>query len=305
LQLLILGKDKTQSFSEYVEARELKTDDEQVAQIVKGWYGKTAKLQQLRLAQDPYHQIEFIVTMHFLEKYLPSAGVILDAGGGPGRYTIELAKKGYDIVLLDLTPELLSIAKKQIARAKVRPHVKKIMEGSIVDLSEFSNQTFDAVLCLGGPLNHLLNSVLRERAVGELARVAKKDSPVFISVISRLGLLTSILVQNPTEIQTCKHHLETGDYIPGLLPRRKVKGFTAAHWFLPEELHDLCTKHGIDVLEMASLEGLSSSFQRETNRLAKNKRNWKAWIEILLQTCTHPSIVGSGEHFLLVGRRSQ
>jgi hypothetical protein len=38
--------------------------------------------------------------MHFLEKYLPKKGLVLDAGGGPGRYTIELAKKGYDVVLL-------------------------------------------------------------------------------------------------------------------------------------------------------------------------------------------------------------
>lgn len=283
----------------------MKTEDEQVTRIVKGWYGKTAKVQQLRLEQDPYHQIEFIVTMHFLEKYLPSTGLILDAGGGPGIYTVQLAKKGYDMVLLDLTPKLLSIARKQIVKAKVQSRVKKIVEGSIADLSDFSDGTFDAVLCLGGPLNHILNPALRERAVGELVRVAKKASPVFISVISRLGLLTSILVETPGEIQTCKHHLQTGDYIPGVLPRRKVRGFTAAHWFLPEELHDLCTKHGIDVLEMASLEGLSSSFRRETNRLAKNRRNWKMWINILLQTCNHPSIIGSGEHFLLTGRKSQ
>jgi len=281
----------------------LKADDRQIREIVKGWYGKTAKLQQLRLEQDPYHQIEFIVTMHFLEKHLPSTGLILDAGGGPGKYTIELAKKGYDMVLLDLTPKLLNIARKQIAKAKVQSHVKKIVEGSITDLSQFSDQTFDAVLCLGGPLNHILNPASREAAVKELARVAKKDSPIFISVISRLGLLTTILVETPGEIQTCAHHWETGDYVPGVLPRRKVRGFTAAHWFLPEELRDLCTKHGIDGLEMASLEGLSSSHKGETNRLAKKQRDWKVWIDILLQTCSHPSIVGSGEHFLLVGRK--
>jgi 2-polyprenyl-3-methyl-5-hydroxy-6-metoxy-1,4-benzoquinol methylase len=42
--------------------------------------------------------------MHFLEKHLPKKGLILDAGGGPGRYTIELARSGYDVVLLDLVP---------------------------------------------------------------------------------------------------------------------------------------------------------------------------------------------------------
>ena len=39
-------------------------------------------------------------------------------GGGPGRYTIELAKLGYDVVLLDLTPKLLEIAKRKIKKRK-------------------------------------------------------------------------------------------------------------------------------------------------------------------------------------------
>jgi SAM-dependent methyltransferase len=39
------------------------------------------------------------VTTHFLEICLPKEGLVLDAGGGPGRYTIDLAKRGYDVVL--------------------------------------------------------------------------------------------------------------------------------------------------------------------------------------------------------------
>lgn len=33
------------------------------------------------------------------------------------------------------------------------------------------------------------------------------------------------------------------------------------------------------------------------------RKKWRMWIEILLKTCTHPSVVGSTEHFLLVGRK--
>jgi ubiquinone/menaquinone biosynthesis C-methylase UbiE len=282
----------------------LSVENSQIVEIVKTWYGKTAKLQNVRLDQDAYHQIEFIVTMHYLEKYLPPSGLILDAGGGPGKYTVELAKRGYDMVLLDLTPELLNIAGEEIKKARVQARVKRIVEGSIVNLSSFSDELFDAVLCLGGPLNHILNADLRAKAVQELVRVAKKNAPIFISVISRLGLMTTILIQTPNEVQDCKHYLEIGDYVPGIVPRRKAKGFTAAHWFLPEELRDLCNNYGINVMEMASLEGLSSFHRRESNRLAEDRRKWKMWIEILLRTSNHPSIVGSCEHFLLVGRRS-
>jgi 2-polyprenyl-3-methyl-5-hydroxy-6-metoxy-1,4-benzoquinol methylase len=92
--------------------------------LVKKYYVELGIKEWKRLVKDPYHRLEFDTTMHFLKKYLPKKGLILDAGGGPGRYAIELAKLGYDIVLLDLTPELLEIAKRRIKKEKVQNKVK-------------------------------------------------------------------------------------------------------------------------------------------------------------------------------------
>ena len=89
-----------------------------------------------RLARHPYSRLEFATTMHFLEQHLPQHGCILDAGGGPGRYTIELAKRGYDVVLLDLTPANVALHGARFRRAKLGTRVKSIVEGTIVDLSQ-------------------------------------------------------------------------------------------------------------------------------------------------------------------------
>jgi ubiquinone/menaquinone biosynthesis C-methylase UbiE len=277
----------------------MKDVDERVDRTVKDWYASTARHEWRRLQQDPYHRIEFMVTMHFLKKYLPRHGVVLDAGGGPGRYSIELARQGYSIVLLDLVPEMLEIARRKMRRAGVLGKVRQFVLGSVEDLSTFPDETFDAVLCLGGPLNHLLAVKRREEAAGELVRVAKKKAPIFVSVIGRIGLLKTILVNFPQEMKYAKHHWEVGDYVPGL----QGEGFTAAHWFLPEELRELFEQRGTDVLEMAGLEGLSSHQEKETNRLYKDQERWRMWVDILLGTCTHPSVVGSAEHFLLVGKK--
>jgi ubiquinone/menaquinone biosynthesis C-methylase UbiE len=278
----------------------MEIDDRQVEDTVKQWFTKTAKSEWLRLQRNAYHQIEFAITMHFLHKYLPKAGLLLDAGGGPGRYTIELARQQYDVVLLDLVPEMLKLAKIQIEEAGAEKEVKQIVQGSVEDLSMFADQKFDAVLCLGGPIGHLLKAEQREKAASELVRVAKKRAPIFVSVISRIGLLKTMLARFQNEMKYAKHHLETGDYIPG----QQGDGFTAAHWFLPEELRDLFEKQGAKTLEMVGLEGLSSHLPRETNRLNKDKEKWRTWVDILLKTCTHPSVVGSSEHFLLICRKS-
>jgi len=275
-----------------------------VEKVVKNWFAKTAGHEWKRLRRNPYHQLEFTVTTHFLEKYLPKKGLLLDAGGGPGRYTIALAKKGYDLILLDLVKEMLELAKRKIKREGVQHKVKQIVEGSVTDLSMFKNETFDGVLCLGGPLCHLLDSKLRETAARELVRVAKTGAPLFVSVIGRLGLLKTILYRLPDEIRDCHHHLEVGDYIPGVLPRKEVTGFTAAHWFMPEELKELFEGLHVETLDLVALEGLSSHLERATNRLQKDEEKWSMWVDIVLKTCNHPSVVGTAEHILYIGKKA-
>ncbi len=170
--------------------------------LVKRYYSKESIKEWKRLIQDPYQKLEFDTTFYFLKKYLPRKGLILDAGGGPGRYTIELAKLGYEVILLDLTPELLEIAKGQIKRAKVQNKVKQIIEGSMDNLSMFRNNTFDGVICLGGALSHIIEKRQREKTMDELIRVAKRNTPIFISVIGRLAVLTTELLRFPEEIGT-------------------------------------------------------------------------------------------------------
>lgn len=116
---------------------------------VKDFYSANVSYEWQRLTKDNYHSLEFLTTFRYLKKYLPSSGHILDAGGGPGRYTIELAKRGYDVTLLDYTPSLLEKAKREISRAKVKDRVKQVVEGSIVDLSQFKDN-YLIVFCVLG-----------------------------------------------------------------------------------------------------------------------------------------------------------
>lgn len=194
---------------------------------------------------------------------------------------------------------MLEIARRQIRKEEVQSRVKKIMEGSVTDLSMFGDETFDAVLCLGGPLSHLLSVEERETAAGELVRVAKKNAPLFVSVIGRLGVLKTILLEFPHQMKFCRHHLEVGNHVPGVTG----EGFTAAHWFLPEELRELFEKQNVETLDLVGLEGLSSHLEEATNELYRDRETWEMWMDIIIKTCNHPSVVGTAEHILYVGRK--
>ncbi|MCW4020039.1 MAG: class I SAM-dependent methyltransferase [Candidatus Bathyarchaeota archaeon] len=201
--------------------------------------------------------------MHFLKQYLPKTGLVLDAGGGPGRYTIELAKLGYDVILLDLTPKMLEIAGKQIKKAKVQDKVKQIVEGSIDDFSMFEDCAFDAVMCLGGALSHLVHKKQRQRATDEIVRVAKSDAPVFVSVIGRLAVCMNTIVYLWPELRTApdvfRKYTTTGDYFGGTW-------FAPAHFYTPKELEKEF-KGKLRILKMVGLEGMFSTHEKEYNQM--------------------------------------
>jgi ubiquinone/menaquinone biosynthesis C-methylase UbiE len=250
------------------------------------------------LARDPYHRLEFETTWYFLEKYLPPGGLVLDAGGGPGRYTVSLAQHGYQVVLLDLTQANLEFARRQVRRHKVQQQVVSFQQGSIVDLSRFADDSFDAVVCLGGPLSHVVDARKRQQAIGELLRVAKAGAPIFISVMSRLSVMVVELNLFPHEIgmPIFPQIRDTGDYHGG-------SGFTACHFFLPEEFKAECEAQGLRILEIAGLEGLGTHHRRAVNRLQHDEILWPIWKETHIKTCTHPAVVGTSEHMLVVGKK--
>jgi ubiquinone/menaquinone biosynthesis C-methylase UbiE len=149
-----------------------------------------------RLESGAQARLEFIVTRFALERHLPSPSPsfrILDAGGGPGRYTIALAEAGYRLTLLDLSPKLIDLARHRIKSLPqaTQALIEDVTTGSITDLSRFMDASFDAVLCVGGPLSHLTNRSDRDQALNELTRVLKPEGTLFVSVMGRIGAYRS------------------------------------------------------------------------------------------------------------------
>ena len=152
-----------------------------------GFYEECGRLEWGRPPESAYSQVEHSIIMHYLDKYLPPRGLVLDAGGGNGRYTIELAKRGYQVVLLDRSAAQLTIAREEVAKLPrgVRENVLDIVQGSIEDLSEFESGHFDAVVCIRGALSRLIERDAREKAAEELFRGLLEPSyPLWIRTVA-------------------------------------------------------------------------------------------------------------------------
>ena len=268
-------------------------------EIVKEFYGADGHDEFNRLNKDAFHRLELNTTLYFLEKYLPTTGHILDAGGGPGRYSLELAQKGYEITHLDIIPSYNEYTKRILAENNLSNRLVDSITGDICNLHRFADNSFDGVICLGGPLSHVVDKEEQEKAVSELIRVAKPDSYIFCSVIGRLALLKSCFNRFPTEMTEDAFLLyrDTGDY-------HGHRGFTACHFFLVADLRKLFERNDVEIISMVGLEGLSSSDRAAYNELYENyKAAFEIWWQTHLQYCTHSAVVDTSEHILIICRK--
>jgi SAM-dependent methyltransferase len=94
----------------------------------------------------------------FLERQLPTVGArrALDAACGTGRHAIALAQRGYAVVGADLSPAMIARARANAVADRVEVCFAVAGFGQ---LSTRVGSGFDALLCLGNSLPHLLTPV--------------------------------------------------------------------------------------------------------------------------------------------------
>lgn len=74
---------------------------------------------------------------------------ILDAGGGQGQFSLQMAKAGHEVVICDISTEMLKLAQDQVTLAGVEEKVQ-LIHCAIQDLPQqltSSEQQFDLVIC--------------------------------------------------------------------------------------------------------------------------------------------------------------
>lgn len=267
---------------------------------VVDYYNLNPELEWNRLFVTPYRRIEYEVVRHFLDRYLPPQGTILDAGGGPGRYAIALAKLGYRVSLLDISEANIRFAKNKIRGAGVAGQFDACAVGDACNLRAFPNETFDAVLCMG-PLYHLPVKNDRLACLRECRRVMKPGAPLFVTVLPRLTYLRDALRAGtfadfvPNELHVFEEIVERGYSPDSQVPQ--------IFYCLPSDVKIELDRAGFDLVELASCHGLASFMDDSVNEMGKNPEAWNALIRWVLSTCSDPHSLAMAEHLVGVGTK--
>jgi ubiquinone/menaquinone biosynthesis C-methylase UbiE len=214
----------------------------------------------------PFSKIEFLSTLRLIDKYLPGRGRVLDVGGGPGRYAIELVKRGYAVSLFDLSSALLAIADQQLKSLHLA--VEGLTVGDARDLAAFEDNSFDVLLIMG-PLYHLSERSDRLLALREARRVLKPGGRAIMTYLNSWGLIRTGLTDFP-------EHYQDPQFIQSMF---REGGLGIWYWSNPDLAQAELAEAGFQTLVYAGAEGFAGGMQPIINRLAQE--NPRAYDEVL------------------------
>jgi S-adenosylmethionine-dependent methyltransferase len=261
---------------------------------VEHYYDENAQLEWDRL--ESKHQAEFEVTFRALTEFLPPAPArLIDIGGGPGRYAITLAERGYRVTLVDLSRGNLGLAKQKTAEAGIK--LDDFIHANALDLSAFPEAGFEAGLLLG-PLYHLHKLEERRNALEQACRLLKPGGLVFAAVITRFASFRDAATNGYTYVEDNPAYSEkllaTGIHDSG-------DGFTDAYFATPEEVIPLGEDAGFTTLKLMGCEGLLAGREEHVNSLTGSAK--QVWLDFNYRFAQEPSLLGASDHLLYIGRK--
>lgn len=243
------------------------------------------------------HQLEHELTWRYFDRYLPSEGAILEIGAATGRYTLDLARRGYQVTAVDLSSAELEICRKLLIEQGLQANARLFVVDAR-DLSPVEGDRFDAALVMG-PLYHLVVESDRKLVLQGVIDRLKPGGMIFSAFISRYGILGDLLknvpewIENQAEVQSI---LEVGKD-PDHYPRGTFRGYFAK----VAEIAPLHEQLGFETIAVVGVEPAISADDESYNRLTGKQR--ELWLDLLYQIGAEESIIGASRHFLYIGRK--
>ena len=175
--------------------------------------------------------VEFLTTMRYIGKYIKPGDRVLEVGAGTGRYSHALARQGYTVDAVELIGHNIDVFQNNTQPGENI----SITQGNALDLSAFSDNTYDITLLLG-PLYHLYTKEDKRQALREAIRVTRPGGVIFAAYVISDGCLL--------DEGFLRGNINVAEYVKtGLLDRE-----TFAAKSEPKDLFELVRKEDVDEL---------------------------------------------------------
>lgn len=234
-------------------------------------------------------RVSLEVHLRLLREHIRPGDRVLDAGAGPGRFTLELARLGATVVAGDISPRQLELHAERTAEVDASIESRELLD--ILDLSRYADASFDAVVCYGGPLSYVLDEA--DAALDELLRVVKTGGNLLLSVMSLLGAARAFFAAFPELVEKYGWERAVADiFATGDLPADMNEGHVC-RMYRWRELEQLFSAHACRTVAVSAANFLSVGNEHWDDR----------FLELEIEACREPGALDGGTHILAVLER--
>lgn len=244
-----------------------------------------------RLQNSRQGQLEYVITMHYIHRYLSPGDHVLEIGAGTGRYSAALAQEGCRVSAVELTQNNLNIL---LRKADALP-LLDAYQGDALDLSRFADTSFDITL-LFGPMYHLYEAADQHKAIDEAIRVTKQGGYILTAFLSAHAIIcTNYLYRWRPTVYGIKENFDA-EYRPLHFKEQLFTGFDIAEFeslFGEKEVDYITTAATDNVLEIAE----------QRNDFSMTDEDFEAFADYQLHICEKREMLGSSSHLLHICRK--
>ena len=267
-----------------------------MSQYVQDFYDQNANHEWQRL-DTPLSKIEFTSALWLINKYFPKQGSVCDIGSGPGRYAIELIRKGYSVTLFDLSKASIQLAQAKLAELNLQAQAF-IVGDAKEDMQQLSAESFDCALLMG-PMYHTVDAVDRLQTLRQVSRILKPKGLALITYLNAWGLLRTGFSDFPSwyqDISILRSMVSEHTFLGSSL-----SNFTECYWSTPEIAIKEVESAGFEVITYAGAQGFAGGMRPILEQLAKeNPEAYENIVQVAAEMCELKPYRDSTEHIHLV-----